>query len=146
MHIHTIFQLLRTFAQYSTSPETNICNLLVYWLPCPEGWLVLVTGANGYVAGITIQKLLDTGYHVCGSVGDRSKHQRMISHHDPKFELIAIPELSAPRAFGEAFKGVNGIARIASSLTFVSEAEEAVIRETSGMISILEPGKKEATV
>ncbi|PSN65785.1 NAD(P)-binding protein [Corynespora cassiicola Philippines] len=40
--------------------------------PIAPGSLILVTGANGYIAGITIQLLLTRGYHVRGTVPDMS--------------------------------------------------------------------------
>ena len=114
--------------------------------PIPEKGLVLVTGANGYIAGVTIQVLLNAGYRVRGSVRDPSKHQWMLNHYGSDFELVALPETSAAKAFDQAIKGVDGVAHLASSIAMLPELEKTVGLEIKAMTNILEAAAKEPSV
>lgn len=112
----------------------------------PPGGLILVTGASGYIAGVTIQILLDRGYHVRGTVRDASKYQWMLSHYGPNFSLITVPELSADGAYDEAVKGVDGIAHIASPTHMAPSAEKMVTPAVKSAILMLEAAAKEPSV
>ncbi|KAF2029220.1 NAD(P)-binding protein [Setomelanomma holmii] len=78
--------------------------------------LVLVTGANGYIGGVTVQKFLEAGFRVRETVRDPSKHEWKLSHYGSNFSLIEIPNMSAPGAFAEAVKDASGITHIAAPL------------------------------
>jgi nucleoside-diphosphate-sugar epimerase len=67
-----------------------------------------------YIAGITIQKLLDAGYRVRGTVRNASAHPWMPSHYGPNFSIIEVPNMSLPCAMDAAVQGCDGIAHIAS--------------------------------
>ncbi len=131
---------------------------------------MLVTGANGYfmsirsilktinkltefcahryVGGITIQKFLDHGYRVRGTVRDVSKYDWMLSHYGPNFSLAQVPDMGADGAMDEAVKDVDGIAHIAFSLreSFQPDPQCVIPRAIRCAISLLESAAKEKSV
>jgi nucleoside-diphosphate-sugar epimerase len=112
----------------------------------PAGGLILVTGANGYVAGITVQVLLARGFRVRGTVRDVSKHSWMQSHYGANFSLVSVPEMSAPCAFDEAVKGVDGVAHIASNIKWVADPKDYIPELVQSAVGLLESASKESSV
>ncbi|KAF2185903.1 NAD(P)-binding protein [Zopfia rhizophila CBS 207.26] len=112
----------------------------------PPGGLVLITGANGYIAGVTVQKLLDLGYSVRGTVRSVEKHKWMLSHYGPNFSLIEVPEMSADNAFDKAVEGVDGIAHIASMVEFNPDPHAIIPGAIKSAVTILEAAAKEPKV
>jgi nucleoside-diphosphate-sugar epimerase len=86
----------------------------------PQG-LILVTGANGHVAGVTIKTLLDRGYRVRGTVRSASKHSWMPSYYGANFSLAEVPDFGAPGAFDDALAGVDGVIHMAADVTFTHD-------------------------
>ncbi|VUC24634.1 unnamed protein product [Clonostachys rosea] len=111
----------------------------------PPGGLVLVTGINGYIAGVVAKTFLDHGYKVRGTVRSVSKYDWMPSYFGPNFSLIEVPDILADNAFSEAVKGVDGIAHVAASLD-MSTDPTIVDRTIKSTISLLEVASKESTV
>lgn len=77
----------------------------------PVDSLVVVVGANGYMAIESVEKLLQAGYRVRGTVRDVERHNgwmyRLFDGKWPgKFELVQVPDFLADGAFDEAFKGM----------------------------------------
>ncbi|PVI00882.1 aldehyde reductase II [Periconia macrospinosa] len=112
------------------------------------GDLVLVTGANGYIGGVTIQKLLDAGFRVRGTVRDISapKNAWLQPHYGPNFSLVQVPDVAAPNAFDEAIKGVHGVCHTAASLIFDPDPEIAIAPEINGVMNILNAAATQDTV
>ncbi|KAF2643713.1 NAD dependent epimerase/dehydratase family protein [Massarina eburnea CBS 473.64] len=112
------------------------------------GDLILVTGANGYLASLTITKLLAAGYRVRGTVRDVSakKNTWMVPHYGESFSLVQVPDVAAPHAFDEVIKGVNGVAHVAASMIFLPDPNEVITPEINGMMNILEAAEKEESV
>ncbi|CAO2651801.1 Nn.00g000840.m01.CDS01 [Neocucurbitaria sp. VM-36] len=114
----------------------------------PPGGLVLVTGANGYVGGITVQKLLDAGYRVRGTVRNASKHAWMFSHYGPNFSIVEVPDLGVDGALDEAVKGVDGIAHVASPTgeSYKPDPQATIPHGIRCALSLLESAAKEPSV
>jgi nucleoside-diphosphate-sugar epimerase len=112
----------------------------------PTRGLVLITGANGYVAGITVQKFLDAGFRVRGTVRNASKNFWMLSHYGPNFSLAEVPDMAAENAFAEAVKGVDGIAHVASNTAFNIDPKVFITPVIQGAIGLLEAASKEKSV
>ncbi|KAK1055258.1 hypothetical protein LTR74_015797 [Friedmanniomyces endolithicus] len=79
-----------------------------------KGSIVLVTGANGYIASHVINQLLHAGYKVRGTVRSPSKaewmHKLLDPQHGPDaFETVVVPDMVAGNAFDAAVKSVSGI-------------------------------------
>jgi nucleoside-diphosphate-sugar epimerase len=78
----------------------------------PQGSLVLVTGANGYIASHIVQLLLEMGYHVRGTV--RSAKPWLNEYFEEKFgkgkfETIVVPDMTKEGAFETAAKQCAGV-------------------------------------
>lgn len=79
----------------------------------PEGSLVLVTGANGFIGSHVIDQLLQLGYKVRGTVRSPKKAAWVKEMFEKKygagmFELVEVADMSTPGAFDEAIKGASG--------------------------------------
>ncbi|OQU95255.1 hypothetical protein CLAIMM_01488 [Cladophialophora immunda] len=95
----------------------------------PPGGLILVSGANGYVASVALQLFLQRGYRVRGTVRDIVPNAWMKGHFGSRFELVEVPDISSPGAFAEAIKGVDGIAHVAMNMD-MDPHHHAVIEDT----------------
>ena len=70
--------------------------------------IVLVTGANGYIAARTAEAFLKAGYSVRGTVRSKSSAKDLVdalSEYAGRFELVEVPDITVPGAFDEAVKG-----------------------------------------
>ena len=76
----------------------------------PEGSLVLITGANGYIGSHAVDQFLAAGYKVRGTVRSESKGVWVKELFDKKygpnrFELAIVPNMDKEGAFDDALKG-----------------------------------------
>jgi len=74
--------------------------------------IAVVTGASGYVANHVIQKLLDKGYHVRGTVRNKAKAEKL-SKLFPQLELFDA-DLLKDDSFDEVVKGATYVFHTAS--------------------------------
>lgn len=112
----------------------------------PENGLVLVTGANGFLAGNIVQTLLDQGFRVRGTVRDASKHQWMLSHFGSKFSFAQVQDMTAKDAFRDAIKDVDGALHVATNVDFNPE-DTNIMNEVLGFITnLLEAAQNEPSV
>ncbi|KAJ7654079.1 NAD-P-binding protein [Mycena polygramma] len=90
-----------------------------------KGSLVLVTGANGFIAShVVFDKKYGAG----------------------RFECVSVPDMVADGAFDEAVKGVSGIVHLTSIVTFSTKVEEVVPPTVKGTIEVLKSAVKEPGV
>jgi nucleoside-diphosphate-sugar epimerase len=111
--------------------------------------LVLVTGANGYIAANTVGAFLDAGYSVRGTVRSSSSADGLLKAlseavSQGRLEIVEVPDITVPGAFDEAVKGVIAIAHLATpvSLTF-TDPDYVISTAVNGTKSILESAGKE---
>lgn len=112
--------------------------------------LVLVTGANGYIAGRTVEAFLQAGYSVRGTVRAKSSAralQAALSRYGDKLEIVEVPDITAPGAFDAAVKGVSSVAHLASpvSLSF-DDPEPILAAAVQGTLAVLESAAREPAV
>ncbi|KAJ7608192.1 D-lactaldehyde dehydrogenase [Roridomyces roridus] len=115
-------------------------------MPSIQSGEVLVSGANGFVATWCVQTFLDAGFSVRGTVRSavKGKHiKRFFASYGDKFELVVVPDITAPGAFDEAVKGVDAIAHTASPFHLAAD-DPADLSGPSvrGTIGILESARK----
>lgn len=83
----------------------------------PQGSLILVTGANGYIASHVINILLEEGFNVRGSVRSQKPWLNKYFHEqygNGQFETVLVPALDTPGAWSQVMKDVVGVLHIVS--------------------------------
>ncbi|KAH8887623.1 NAD(P)-binding protein [Thozetella sp. PMI_491] len=112
--------------------------------------LVLVTGANGYIAARTIEAFLKAGYSVRGTARSKpSTHPlfEALSEYADKLEIVEVPDITAAGAFDEAVKGVDAIAHLAAPVSLSFTDPEPVMKgAVEGSARILESANREPSV
>lgn len=112
--------------------------------------LVLVTGANGFIAARTVETFLLSGYHVRGTVRSLANSRPLLDtlkYYGDRFQLVEVKDITAPGAFDEAIKGVDYVAHIAAPVSFYLTDPEAVLQAAiRGTTGILESAVKEPSV
>jgi uncharacterized protein YbjT (DUF2867 family) len=76
----------------------------------PEGSLVLITGANGFIGSHIVDQLLLAGYRVRGIVRDKQKNSWMGPFFDgkygkEKFELVEVKDLADVGSLTQTLQG-----------------------------------------
>ncbi|EHK99823.1 NAD(P)-binding Rossmann-fold containing protein [Glarea lozoyensis ATCC 20868] len=109
----------------------------------PVDSLVVVVGANGYMASESVEKLLQAGYRVRGTVRDLERHNgwmyRLFDSKWPgKFELVQVPDFLADAAFDEAFKGAAGAIYTSMPVILDTDIENVWGTSKNGLINTLE--------
>jgi len=116
----------------------------------PKG-LVLVTGANGYIAGHVIDALLKSGCAVRGTVRSRPSADGLrtaLHRHAKNLEIVEVPDITVDGAFEEATKGATAVIHIAAPVNiFKAEPKAFMHASLQGLARALEAAEKEqATV
>lgn len=110
----------------------------------PQG-IILLTGANGYVASVTAKVLLDRGYRVRGTVRSVAKYDWMPSYFGPNFSLTEISDFANDHAFDEAVKGVDGVIHMAADVSFTHDPV-VIEKAVKGVTNLMEAASKEPSV
>ncbi|KAK3690475.1 hypothetical protein B0T22DRAFT_424359 [Podospora appendiculata] len=112
--------------------------------------LVLVTGANGYIAARTVEAFLAAGYSVRGTARSRnSTHDTVdaLKAYADRLEIAEIPDITVPGAFDEAVKGVDAIAHLAAPIAMSFTDPEPVMKGAiDGITRVLESAAKEPSI
>src|SRR4051812_5647887 len=103
----------------------------------PPGSLVVVTGANGFIASHVVDQLLQAGFRVRGTVRSTKRGGWTVDYFngkygDGKFELIEVPEMGDPGAFDEAVKGAAGYIQMATPVMESYDPNVAVPNVVNG--------------
>ncbi|PPQ70464.1 hypothetical protein CVT26_013911 [Gymnopilus dilepis] len=91
-------------------------------MPILEGkasQLVLVTGANGYIALWTVRRLLEEGFSVSATVRAESKaevFQELFASYGDRFQWVEVADITKEGAFDVAVRDVDAIEHMASPL------------------------------
>ncbi|KAI9830864.1 MAG: hypothetical protein M1826_004293 [Phylliscum demangeonii] len=110
--------------------------------PRPNGKIAVVTGVNGYIASVLGHDLLAKGYKVRGTVRSRASGQALADgayrSFGSQFEIVQVPDITAPHAFDEVVKGEWPIYHVASpvnfSLTTVEEVVHVALEATKNVL------------
>ncbi|KAL4879729.1 putative aldehyde reductase [Aspergillus karnatakaensis] len=117
----------------------------------PKGSLILVTGANGFIASHVIDQLLDAGYNVRGTVRDLTRTNWLNELFENKYgtgrlETVQVPDITTQTAFADAVKGVSAIAHIASILSGDRDPANVIPPLLKGTLGLLDAAAKEPSV
>jgi nucleoside-diphosphate-sugar epimerase len=120
-------------------------------LAIPKGSIVVVSGANGYIASNVCDQFLTTGYKVRGTVRSLSRGSWLQSLFDSKygpghFSLCEVPDMAAPGAFDKAIKGASGFAHVATPVMVSFDPNEGVPIVVNGTLNALKAAASEPSV
>lgn len=108
----------------------------------PPGGLVLITGVNGFIGSHVANNLLKLGYRVRGTIRSADKaswiEEAMTERHpSASFETVLVPDVTAPGAWNEAVKGVEGIVHVAADMSFGADPNKVITPMVMGVRNIL---------
>ncbi|KAM6479903.1 hypothetical protein HDV62DRAFT_381942 [Trichoderma sp. SZMC 28011] len=118
----------------------------------PEGSLILVTGASGYIGAHVTKQLLHRGYKVRGTVRDTGKAEWLSTDSFPKeatngsLELVILNNINDKKQIQQAIQGVAGVVHIATPNTFNPDPNETVTQTVEFVVSLLKAAASEKTV
>ncbi|KIW21283.1 hypothetical protein PV08_01863 [Exophiala spinifera] len=120
-------------------------------LAIPRGALVVVTGANGFIASHVVDQLLLAGYHVRGTVRNTKRADWMIEYFNTKygagkFDLVEVQQMADPGAFDNAVQGASGVIHLATPVMQSYDPNEAVPMVVQGALNALKAAAKEPLV
>ncbi|KAG8671224.1 hypothetical protein FPOAC2_04551 [Fusarium poae] len=112
--------------------------------------IVLVTGANGYIAGSVVEAFLKAGYAVRGTVRSKASGDPLVkalSSYGSDLEIVEVPDIVAPGAFDAAVKGVHAILHLASAVSLSFTDPDPVLDVAiKGTQSVLESALTEPSI
>lgn len=78
-------------------------------IPPENGKTVLVTGFNGYIAGVLVQLLLKNGYTIRGTTRRAASAEPLLegpfAEYKDRIVIYEVPDMTASGAFDECSKG-----------------------------------------
>lgn len=115
----------------------------------PSDQTLLITGANGFVAGLIVRLALGKGYKVRGSVRSESsavKLKAQFPDHASQLSIVLVPDITNPESFKEALdNSVTGVIHTASpfSLNHLTDIRaELLDPAVGGAVSVLEATRR----
>ncbi|RBR26599.1 uncharacterized protein FIESC28_00596 [Fusarium coffeatum] len=114
--------------------------------------IVLVTGANGYIAGSVIEAFLKAGYAVRGTVRSNASADPLVkalSSYGNDLEIVQVPDIIAPGAFDTAVKvsDVHAIAHLAAGVSLSFTDPDPVLEVAiQGTLGVLESALTEPSI
>ncbi|KAK7190943.1 hypothetical protein DPSP01_009152 [Paraphaeosphaeria sporulosa] len=118
-----------------------------------KGSLVFVTGVSGLIGSHVADHLLRAGFRVRGAV--RSEQEATMMHEiykgrHPKaidlFQTVVITDMKLPGAFTGHLAGCEGIAHVASDLSFSPDPNVVITGCVNGVISLLNEAKSTPSI
>ncbi|CAG8898754.1 unnamed protein product [Penicillium egyptiacum] len=114
----------------------------------PVNTLVLVTGANGFIASHTVDQLLKKGFKVRGTV--RAPKPWLNAFFDEKygegrFETVTVKNIGDVQELENAMQGVGGVIHMATDLTFSSDPHAVIPWVTDAVRKVLEAASRTKT-
>lgn len=112
--------------------------------------IVLITGANGYIAARTVESFLQAGYTVRGTVRSVASSAGLVaalSQYGSRLSIVAVPDITAPHAFDSAVRGVDAIAHLAAPVSMSFTDPVPVLRDAvEGTARVFESAAREDSV
>ncbi|OLN85833.1 Aldehyde reductase 2-like protein 8 [Colletotrichum chlorophyti] len=97
----------------------------------PKGSIVVITGANGYIASHIADQFIRNGYRVRGTVRNPKESAWLIPHFENaygkgKFELHVVPDMQVDGAYDEVVKGAAAFVHTATVIDFNGDPAEVI--------------------
>lgn len=106
--------------------------------------LVVVTGANGFIAQHCVAALLRQGYHVVGTVRSQAKATAVINVHrsHPHLQTVVVDDITSSEAYLRQLRGLHpaAILHLASPFTYATSnfERDLMIPAVQGATALLE--------
>ncbi|EMC92261.1 hypothetical protein BAUCODRAFT_27580 [Baudoinia panamericana UAMH 10762] len=115
------------------------------------GSLILVTGANGFLASRIVDELLASGYRVRGTVRDPVKQSWLQDHFDKtygsdQFELVGVRDLKEEGSLNQVVKGCAGLVHVASNVSFSPDPNVVVTETVTLTLNALKAAASESSL
>ncbi|KNG79871.1 cinnamoyl-CoA reductase, partial [Aspergillus nomiae NRRL 13137] len=114
----------------------------------PAGSLILVTGANGFIASHIVDQFLQRGYRVRGTVRSRKPwldDYFTTRHGAGHFESALLPDLRNVDVLDRLLDGVAGVVHVASDVS-MSPDPEIITKSVASTLSVLEVAARHDSV
>jgi nucleoside-diphosphate-sugar epimerase len=119
-----------------------------------ENKVVVVTGANGYIAGQVILSLLTLGYAVRGTVRSLERCQYLQSPDSAffpyaskgLFSLVEVPDITSQSQLAAALKDAVAVAHLAAPVLFHADPDYIIGAAVNGTLAVLEAATQVKTL
>jgi nucleoside-diphosphate-sugar epimerase len=106
---------------------------------------------NGYVASHIADQLLAHGYAVRGTARDETKLHLALTalrtrHPHSVVEGVVVPDMAAEHAFDAAVAHVDGVAHVATDVSFSPEPDVVVRGTVAGVLNVLRAAAQSPSV
>ncbi|KIV91722.1 hypothetical protein PV10_06234 [Exophiala mesophila] len=117
----------------------------------PPGSLVVVTGANGFIASHVVDQLLQLGYRVRGTVRSLKRGGWTVNYFGNKYgagkyEVVEVAEMGNPGAFDEVVRGASGYIQMATPVMESYDPNVAVPNVVNGVLNGLKAAANEPSI
>jgi nucleoside-diphosphate-sugar epimerase len=117
----------------------------------PTGSLVVVSGANGFIASHVVDQLLLAGYRVRATV--RSLHRGgwideyfTKKYGSGKIEVVEVPDMGSSGAFDSVVAGASGFVHVATPVMVEQDPNKGVPIVVNGALNVLRAAAREPTI
>jgi nucleoside-diphosphate-sugar epimerase len=118
-----------------------------------QGSRVFVTGISGLIGSHVADHLLRAGYRVRGAVRNEEEAQMMHAIYQQRhekaaelFESVVVADMKVPGAFKGCLTDCEGVAHVASDLSFSPDPNVVITGCVNGIKAILEEARKEPSI
>ncbi|KAK8065895.1 hypothetical protein PG997_012642 [Apiospora hydei] len=117
----------------------------------PRGSVVLITGANGFIASNIADAFLSAGYRVRGTTRDPLKHAWLRELFDTKyghgpFEFVTVPDIEADGAYDQVIKGVSAVIHTATNPSMDPDPHKVIPGTIASTVNALTAAASEPSV
>ncbi|KAL3470504.1 NAD(P)-binding protein [Aspergillus californicus] len=115
----------------------------------PPGSLILVTGANGYIASHVINQLLQLRYNVIGTVREEKPWLDRYFwqlYGKNRYRSVVLSDLGNAKELGQALENVAGIIHVASDVSMNANPEQVIPQTVRNTLNVLEAASKQKSV
>ncbi|KAJ5195729.1 hypothetical protein N7449_006208 [Penicillium cf. viridicatum] len=113
-----------------------------------SGSLILVTGANGYIASHVVNQLLQLGYNVRGTIRAEKPWLEQFfakKYGEGRFETMLLPAFTKD-ALEPVLRGVSGVINLASDVSMNPDPHMVIPLAVGNVLNLLETAAKQPSI